>query len=114
MEVKDLKDVHNDKLCFIYGGGPSLRFIDETQLIIDYGAIMIRDRHCGDVNWDGVVRISDISLMIDHLFLTMQPIVPIEPGNTNCSDEQPVVLTIGDISALVDHLFISRAPLCCE
>ncbi len=32
MEVKDLKDKHKDQLCFIYGGGPSLRHIDETQL----------------------------------------------------------------------------------
>ncbi len=32
MEVKDLKDIHKDKLCFIYGGGPSLRYIDESKL----------------------------------------------------------------------------------
>ncbi len=31
MQVKDLKDVHNGKLCFIYGGGPSLRYIDVRQ-----------------------------------------------------------------------------------
>jgi len=40
MQVKDLKDVHNDKLCFIYGGGPSLRFIDET-LLKDYVNITV-------------------------------------------------------------------------
>jgi len=32
MQVKDLKDVHSGKLCFIYGGGPSLRYVDEKQL----------------------------------------------------------------------------------
>lgn len=32
MEVKDLRDKHKDKLCFIYGAGPSLRYVDETKL----------------------------------------------------------------------------------
>jgi hypothetical protein len=32
MEVKELQDKHKDKLCFIYGAGPSLRYVDETKL----------------------------------------------------------------------------------
>jgi hypothetical protein len=50
MEVKDLKDKHKDELCFIYGAGPSLRYVDETQLR-DYVTITVnsgflKDRLC--------------------------------------------------------------------
>jgi len=88
--------------------------IDETQVTLDHGSITMRTWICGDVNGDTNVTIGDVSLLIDHLFINNPPIDPIEAGNVNCSDEQPVVLTIGDISALIDHLFISREPLCCD
>ena len=87
--------------------------IDETQVTIDNGSVTMDVWVCGDVNGDGNVTIGDISVMIDHLFINNPPIDPIEPGNVNCSTEQPVVLTIGDISTLIDHLFVTQGPLCC-
>jgi len=35
MSISDLKDIHSGKLCFIYGAGPSLRYVDEN-LLKDY------------------------------------------------------------------------------
>ena len=50
LPVKDLKDKHKDKLCFIYGAGPSLRYVDETQLkdyiTITVNSGFLKDRLC--------------------------------------------------------------------
>lgn len=50
MRVKDLQDTHKDKLCFIYGAGPSLRYVDETQLrdyiTITVNSGFLKDRLC--------------------------------------------------------------------
>ena len=88
--------------------------IDESQVIIDHGSVTVEGWMCGDVNGDDDLTISDISLVIDHLFINRIPLDLVEAGNANCSEEWPVVLTIGDISALIDRLFVTRTPLCCE
>lgn len=85
---------------------------DSIQLVS--GHLTVDPWKCGDVNGDTEVTIGDVSMLIDNLFITLTPIVPIERGNTNCSTEQPVELTIGDVSALIDRLFITLNPLCCE
>ena len=54
MEVKDLKDIHKDKLCFIYGGGPSLRYIDESKLK-DYVNIAVNS---------GIVKYADFNYFV--------------------------------------------------
>jgi hypothetical protein len=38
--TNDLKDIHKDKLCFIFGAGPSLHFID-TEPLRDYVSITV-------------------------------------------------------------------------
>jgi hypothetical protein len=106
---EDLDDC--DSVGIFMAGGYVL---DESQVRLIPGSITMRNWTCGDLNSDGNVTISDISIMIDHLFISNPPIDPIEPGNVNCSDERPIVLTIGDISVLIDRLFISQTPLCCE
>ncbi len=87
---------------------------DESQVTILDGSVTMHVWTCGDVNGDGNVTISDISRIIDHLFISRPEIDPIEGGNANCSDEYPTELTIGDISTLIDHLFIDANPLCCQ
>jgi C1A family cysteine protease len=70
----------------------------------------------GDVNQSGadVPTISDVSALVDHLFLTRRPLGCIEEADVNQSGgamPSERDLTIGDIQRLVDHLFISKQPL---
>lgn len=88
--------------------------LDETQVTLLDGSVRLHIWTCGDVNGSGDVTISDITRIIDHLFIDNPEIDPIEGGNANCTGELPTVLTIGDISALIDHLFLSTDPLCCQ
>lgn len=60
----------------------------------------------GDVNHTHDCTIGDISLMIDHLFLSGIPIVPPKVGDVNASCD----ITIGDISMMIDHLFLEGTP----
>jgi hypothetical protein len=61
----------------------------------------------GDVNRSHSCSISDIVLIVDHLFINKTPIVPLKTGDVNhtCS------ITISDVSLIVNHLFVSGAKL---
>ncbi|MEW5795913.1 MAG: hypothetical protein AB1772_06085 [Candidatus Zixiibacteriota bacterium] len=88
--------------------------LDSTQVKLFDGQIEVLNYICGDVNHSGDLTIGDITMLIDHLFITGVEIVPIEAGNVNCSTEIPVELSIGDVTVLIDRLFITQTPLCCE
>lgn len=70
----------------------------------------------GDVNQSGgdEPTISDVSALIDHLFISGSPLGCIEEADVNQSGGATPTnadLTIGDVSRLVDHLFVSGKPL---
>jgi hypothetical protein len=70
----------------------------------------------GDANFDGGYEptISDISTIVDHLFLSGNPLACYEEADANQSGgftPESSDITISDVSVLVDHLFISGAPL---
>ena len=70
----------------------------------------------GDANFDGAYEptIGDISILVDHLFLSGAPLACYEEADVNQSggiDPTAEDITIADISVLVDHLFISGVPL---
>jgi hypothetical protein len=92
--------------------------LDDTQVKVINGKIQVSTWVCGDCNGLGAPpnqrTISDISLMVDHLFINGTPIVPVERCNTNCSTEVPTKLTISDIVTLVDRLFVTGRKMCCE
>jgi C1A family cysteine protease/PKD repeat protein len=72
--------------------------------------------HVGDVNQSGDDQptIGDVSLLIDHLFISGVLLGCIEEADINQSGgANPTYddLTIGDVSSLVDYLFISQAAL---
>jgi len=72
--------------------------------------------HVGDVNMSGddVPTIGDISVLIDHLFISGLDLECIEEADINQSGgTYPTYddLTISDVSVLIDHLFISGQPL---
>jgi hypothetical protein len=66
---------------------------------------------CGDLNDDGNVTLSDISILIDHLYISKSPLDIPEAGNVNGSIDG--LITLGDISRLIDHVYISKEPLDC-
>ena len=63
----------------------------------------------GNVDCDPVesVDIGDLTVLVDHLFITFTPLCCPDEGNV---DLAPGV-DIGDLTTLVDHLFISFTPL---
>ncbi|MDZ4722759.1 MAG: choice-of-anchor B family protein [candidate division Zixibacteria bacterium] len=61
------------------------------------------DNDLGDV-----VDISDITALIDHLFISLAPLFCPEEGNID--GDLGAVVDISDLTALIDHLFISLAP----
>jgi len=70
----------------------------------------------GDVNAEGgdEPTISDVSALIDHLFISGVALICLEEADVNQSggaEPTPADITISDISMLIDHLFISGTPL---
>ena len=70
----------------------------------------------GDANYDRAYEptISDISIMIDMLFISGDPLQCYAEADANLSggiEPTREDITIGDVSVLIDHLFISGIPL---
>ncbi len=64
----------------------------------------------GDVDWSGVIDISDVTLLVDFLFGSGQyiPRPYLLVGDCDCDD----FVDIGDLTRLIDHLWISMGPIC--
>ncbi len=60
-----------------------------------------------DCEPDGIVDISDLTRLIDYLYVTLTPLCCV--AEANC-DGQPGV-DIADLSALIDYLYINFTPL---
>lgn len=65
----------------------------------------------GNVDCDGPdqVDIADLTLLVDHLFISNQPLCCPSEGNVDASPNGQI--DIVDLTLLVDHLFISNPPL---
>ncbi len=61
----------------------------------------------GDLDQSGDVTMGDLTLMIDHLFISLDPLNPDFAGDLDGSCD----CTMGDLTILIDHLFISLSPL---
>jgi len=60
----------------------------------------------GDVNQSGNVDITDISVMIDHQFLSLAPLVCTEEGDIDFSRE----IDITDLQIMVDYQYLTLDP----
>ncbi len=69
------------------------------------------DGVCGDLNADGKVTLSDISRLIDHVYISKTPLDFPSLGNVNGSVDG--LVTLSDITRLIDHVYISKLPLAC-
>ncbi len=68
--------------------------------------------HCDD--YDQTVDMGDLTVLIDHLFISLEPLCCLEEGDMDLSgqpDPQPFDVDTGDLVVLIDHLFISLTPL---
>ncbi|MCP4686265.1 MAG: hypothetical protein GY867_12575 [bacterium] len=60
----------------------------------------------GDCNQSGGVDITDIQIMVDHQFLTFQPLICIDEGDIDFSGS----VDITDLQTMLDYQFISLTP----
>ncbi len=62
-----------------------------------------------DGSADNLVTMGDLTVLIDHLFITLTPLLCDVEGNVDLSPDG--LVTMGDLTVLIDHLFISLDPL---
>lgn len=62
-----------------------------------------------DLSSDDRVDIADLTMLIDHLFITLAPLDC--PAEANVDGDPNGNITIADLTKLIDHLFISLVPL---
>jgi len=67
---------------------------------------MVGNANCDEL--DGV-DISDITRLIDYLYLTHEELCCLEEANA--SGDSELVVDISDITALIDYLYLSQTPL---
>ncbi len=58
---------------------------------------------------DDLITMGDLTVLIDHLFISLNPLACITEGNVDMSADG--LVTMGDLTVLIDHLFISLNPL---
>jgi C1A family cysteine protease len=67
-----------------------------------------------DSSPDNLVTMGDLTVLIDHLFVSLQPLSCVAAGDIDLSGSPapaPSDITMGDLTVLIDNLFISLAPL---
>lgn len=60
-----------------------------------------------DCSSDNLVDISDLTALIDHMFISLGPLCCFDEANTDAAG----LIDISDLTALIDHMFISLNPL---
>jgi hypothetical protein len=68
---------------------------------------------CGNVNQstDGALTLSDITTLIDHVYISREPLPNPRVGNINGSPD--MLITLSDITMLIDAVYISRSAVTC-
>ncbi len=62
-----------------------------------------------DGSTDDLVTMGDLTVLIDHLFISLTPLDCLDEGNTDMSADG--LVTMGDLTVLIDALFISLNSL---
>jgi hypothetical protein len=62
-----------------------------------------------DGSADELVTMSDLTALIDHLFISLAPLDCVAEANVEV--RQDGLVTMGDLTVLIDHLFVSLNPL---
>jgi len=68
-----------------------------------------------DCSPDGLTDVSDVQVLVDHLFLSLAPLCCEEAGNINYPESgyatTDEIVDVSDLSLLIDNQFLSLAPL---
>jgi len=93
---------------------------DGTEMRLDYlasdfsaydtcaaGPCCVGSRGNVDCSWDDVTDITDLQVLVDHLFLSLKPLCCPEESEFNDSG----LIDITDVQLLIDHLFLTLTPL---
>jgi len=62
-----------------------------------------------DMSSDNLVTMADLTVLIDHLFISLSALPCDDAANVDVSADE--LITMGDLTVLIDHLFITLAPL---
>jgi PKD repeat protein len=62
-----------------------------------------------DHSVDGLVTMGDLTVLIDHLYISLTPLPCPSEGNVDQSVDG--LVTMGDLTVMIDHLYISLTPL---
>ncbi len=75
----------------------------------DQGSCCVAD--VGNVDGDplDIVSLADFSALVDHLFISLSPLIC--PAEANCDGSPDGIVGLSDLTALQDHLFITFSPL---
>ncbi len=100
-------------------GDPDPVYNDPDGSRNDMGALPLAKCCCGatgnvDCDTLDMVDVTDVSVLIDHLFLTLTPLCCVAEADMDLSggcNPAPYDIDITDLSVLTDHLFGSLAPL---
>jgi len=103
----------DDPVEFLYVGEPhtddyegDVR-IDEITLMVPSTAGCCQGL-TGDVSGDGNTSLTDLTQLVNHMFVTFEPLVCPAAGNTNADPGCEVTLT--DLTLLVNTLFVTFEP----
>lgn len=89
----------------------TIAVLDTVEVVTEDGSITVSSGVCGNVNNDpgGTVTLTDLTILVNHLFVTFAPLPDPTLADVNCS--QSVTLT--DLTLLVNKLFVTFAELSC-
>ncbi len=62
-----------------------------------------------DGSADNLITMGDLVVLIDHMFITLEPLVCLDESNVDLSADG--LVTMGDLTVMIDALFISLTPL---
>jgi len=91
-----------------------------TALVLSFGSTTVPAETCcqdptvGDIDCSGNIDITDLSYMIDHLFLTLSPLCCKDEANFNYPggwySPADTIVDIVDLQLMIDGQFISMRP----
>lgn len=93
----------------------TIPILDTNKVKLNAGTLTVLSGVCGNLDCDqnNTVDIADLTVLIDHLFISFTPLCSaVGLANIDCDPNNTI--DIADLTVLIDHLFINFTPLCCQ
>ncbi len=97
--------------------GDTTAWSDPRQITITESGSCCQGTSVGNLDCvAGIPDMGDLTVMIDHLFISLSPLCCVAEGDVDLSgqpdpESNPSCVDMGDLTVLIDHLFISLNPL---